>query len=126
MSVEWDSIHTNSLKTTDDQGDSSSEAISMPWNTFKSSGQITILNTIDAFKVLDKKKYLSKEAAIVWESINDGQALKSPDQCLTRFSILIFADLKKYHFYYWFAFPAFSLPSELKMVPVDNELSSNS
>ena len=54
LSVEWDSIPTNSIKISN-----SSETKIMPWNTFKSNGQITILNTIDAFKTLDKKKFLS-------------------------------------------------------------------
>ena len=118
LSVEWDSIPTSSLKMSDKKNSDSSKTNIMPWNTFKSNGQITILNTIDAFKSLDKKKFLSKESSIIWEAINDGRAIQSPDKYLNRFTILIFADLKKYHFYYWFAYPAFSLPSELQHAPV--------
>ena len=53
----------------------------------------------------------------MWSAINDGTALKMPDEFLNRFSILMYADLKKYHYYYWFAFPAFVLPKEIILLP---------
>ena len=56
----------------------------------------------------------------MWNAINNGTALKTPDEFLNRFSILMYADLKKYHYYYWFAFPAFVLPKEIKLLPQPN------
>ena len=56
----------------------------------------------------------------MWNAINNGTALKTPDKFLNRFSILMYADLKKYHYYYWFAFPAFVLPKEIKLLPQPN------
>ena len=41
-------------------------------------------------------------------------ALEDPRH-LTRFVIHMYADLKKYHYYYWFAFPAVVLPSTIKI-----------
>ncbi len=41
----------------------------------------------------------------IWEDIKSGEALKNPS-LLTRFIMLTFSDLKKYKFYYMFAFPA--------------------
>lgn len=38
----------------------------------------------------------------VWESI-----VKGSTENLSRFLLITFADLKKYKYYYWFAFPAF-------------------
>ena len=73
------------------------------------------------FQNLNKNDYLSKDAAMVWDAINDGRALQKPDEFLNRFSILMYADLKRYHYYYWFAFPAFVLPNQLKSVPLTNK-----
>ena len=41
----------------------------------------------------------------MWEALRDPKA--DPSEVLTRFLLITFADLKKYKFYYWFAFPAF-------------------
>lgn len=41
----------------------------------------------------------------IWDAIHDGSIYSSPS-LLASFSILSFADLKKYRFHYWFAFPA--------------------
>ncbi|KAI0784016.1 E1-like protein-activating [Abortiporus biennis] len=38
----------------------------------------------------------------IWESISSGSTTK-----LSKFLLITFADLKKYKYYYWFAFPAF-------------------
>lgn len=38
----------------------------------------------------------------MWNSIQQGDT-----NSLTRFLVITFADLKKYKYYYWFAFPAF-------------------
>ena len=42
----------------------------------------------------------------------EAAALEDP-RILTRFVIHMFADLKKYHYYYWFAFPAVVLPTNI-------------
>ena len=39
----------------------------------------------------------------IWESIQAGSTAK-----LTKFLLITFADLKKYRYWYWFAFPAFA------------------
>ncbi|MED6253213.1 Autophagy protein 7, partial [Ataeniobius toweri] len=72
-------------------------------------------NTLDAFKATDKKALLEKEAKEIWDAIQTGAALKNPS-ILCRFILLTFADLKKYHFYYWFCFPALCFPDGLKMI----------
>ncbi|KAM8867570.1 ubiquitin-like modifier-activating enzyme ATG7 isoform 1-T2 [Synchiropus picturatus] len=79
------------------------------------SGKLYNTNTLDAFKTTDKKGLLEKEAEQMWELIQSGSALKDPS-VLCRFILLTFADLKKYHFYYWFCFPALCFPEGIKIV----------
>ncbi|XP_061543288.1 ubiquitin-like modifier-activating enzyme ATG7 isoform X2 [Phycodurus eques] len=47
--------------------------------------------------------------------MRSGDALTNPS-ILCRFILLTFADLKKYHFYYWFCFPALCFPEGIKIV----------
>uniref|UniRef100_A0A3Q2TCY0 Ubiquitin-like modifier-activating enzyme ATG7 n=1 Tax=Fundulus heteroclitus TaxID=8078 RepID=A0A3Q2TCY0_FUNHE len=78
-------------------------------------GTLYNTNTLDAFKATDKKALLEKEAKEIWDAIQSGAALKNPS-ILCRFILLTFADLKKYHFYYWFCFPALCFPEGLKFI----------
>ena len=78
------------------------------------------MNTIEDFKNLDKNKVLETAAkqvgspsprdvtclqSQIWDAINDGTIYSIPS-LLSSFSIISFANLKKYTFSYWFAFPA--------------------
>lgn len=77
-------------------------------------GTVINRNTIEGFKEQDKAKILGDEGKKLMEIIkNDG--IEKPT-LLTRFLMFCFADLKKYHYYYWFAFPA---PSFLSCHVVD-------
>jgi ubiquitin-like modifier-activating enzyme ATG7 len=51
------------------------------------------------------------------EDINSGRALNDPS-LLSKFSLITFSDLKKYKFFYWFAFPAIlpANPFQLKTI----------
>ena len=75
-------------------------------------GTVTIKNTIEAFKNEDKAAFIKLEAAKIWDRISNGSWLDRPEE-LNKFSILMFADLKKFMFYYWFAFPALTLPTSV-------------
>ena len=110
----------------------------LDWNEFHAPGQIMNKNTLEEFKQCDKKvRYgrkrfpaketewkrrdtntlslpllkalLDEEGSKLWGLIKSGEAIKRP-QVLTKFIALTFADLKKYNFYYWFVFPALTLP----------------
>ncbi|KAF3856134.1 hypothetical protein F7725_016857 [Dissostichus mawsoni] len=78
-------------------------------------GTLYNTNTLDAFKTSDKKALLEKEAKEIWDAIQSGAALKDPS-ILCKFILVTFADLKKYHFYYWFCFPALCFPEGIKIV----------
>ncbi|XP_056293429.1 ubiquitin-like modifier-activating enzyme ATG7 [Pseudoliparis swirei] len=78
------------------------------------TGTLYNTNTLDAFKTMDKKALLEKEAKEIWDAIQSGAALKDPS-ILCKFILLTFADLKKYHFYYWFCFPALCFPEGIKI-----------
>ncbi|XP_061639765.1 ubiquitin-like modifier-activating enzyme ATG7 isoform X1 [Phyllopteryx taeniolatus] len=78
-------------------------------------GKLYNTNTLDAFKSTDKKALLDKESEELWDAMRSGDALTNPS-ILCRFILLTFADLKKYHFYYWFCFPALCFPEGIKIV----------
>ncbi|KAJ3293044.1 Autophagy protein 7 [Rhizoclosmatium sp. JEL0117] len=80
-----------------------------PRATVPANGLLRNANTIEAFKDEDKPALLSAAAAKIWAAIKNGEALED-QSILASFVLLTFADLKKYKFYYWFAFPAL-LPS---------------
>uniref|UniRef100_A0A8D3DJH9 Ubiquitin-like modifier-activating enzyme ATG7 n=1 Tax=Scophthalmus maximus TaxID=52904 RepID=A0A8D3DJH9_SCOMX len=65
-------------------------------------GTLYNTNTLDAFKTADKKALLEKEA----KEVQDKHfAIENQ-----------MTDLKKYHFYYWFCFPALCFPEGIKIV----------
>ncbi|NWH35939.1 ATG7 enzyme, partial [Chloropsis hardwickii] len=82
---------------------------SIPARCCPAFGTLYNTNTFETFKSCDKKALLEKEANEIWESIKSGAALENP-MLLNRFLLLTFADLKKYHFYYWFCYPALCFP----------------
>ncbi|KAK9047722.1 hypothetical protein V6N11_053558 [Hibiscus sabdariffa] len=65
-------------------------------------------NTMESFQALDKRGLLKAEAMKIWEDIHSAKAV---DDCavLSRVLLISFADLKKWNFHYWFAFPALAL-----------------
>ena len=73
------------------------------------TGEILLKNTKEAMIQEDKVELLNQEKEKLVEAFKSGEALEDPS-VLSRFVILMFADLKKYTFHYWFAFPALSLP----------------
>ena len=78
-------------------------------------------NTLEAFKKFDKNEYLNTtEGNILYEAMtcngdDEFPAVLNDPRILTRFVCHTFADLKKYHYYYWFVFPAFILPPTIQM-----------
>nr|CAD7196619.1 unnamed protein product [Timema douglasi] len=68
-------------------------------------GQLLNLNTLEDFKSCDKTKLLNDYGQTVWKHITSGKVFENPT-LLVSFLLLTHADLKKYHFYYWFAFLA--------------------
>ncbi len=109
LTVEWDSFD--------------SSKIDLNWSTYSSLGNVINHNTLDSFKKLDKVEYLNQtESAKMMEAFNTNQALEDP-RILSRFVMHMFADLKKYHYYYWFAFPAVILPPTMKMIEKPTQIS---
>uniref|UniRef100_A0A4W4DWI9 Ubiquitin-like modifier-activating enzyme ATG7 n=1 Tax=Electrophorus electricus TaxID=8005 RepID=A0A4W4DWI9_ELEEL len=78
-------------------------------------GTLYNTNTLEAFKSTDKKALLDKAANEIWNAIQSGAAVEDPS-VLNRFILLTFADLKKYHFYYWFCYPALCFLEGIQLV----------
>ncbi|KAH9057485.1 hypothetical protein EDB87DRAFT_1751384 [Lactarius vividus] len=85
-------------------GESLSEDYSPPPSSITARGVLKNYNTIEEFKNADKRALFNKLSDEIWDSIIQNHDVAA----LTRFLLITFADLKKYKFYYWFAFPAFA------------------
>ena len=84
------------------------------WAGVPVRGRVTVKNTVESFKSEDKAAFISQAAERVWSGIQSGAWLNNPG-ILSEFAILMFADLKKFRYYYWFAFPSFVLPAGLEL-----------
>ncbi|WJZ96520.1 hypothetical protein VitviT2T_015198 [Vitis vinifera] len=72
-------------------------------------------NTLESFHALDKQSLLKAEAEKIWNDIHSGRA-EEDCSVLSRFLLISFADLKKWSFHYWFAFPALVLDPPATLV----------
>lgn len=50
----------------------------------------------------------------IWRDICDGTALINPEHSLSKFGLLVYADLKRYKFVYFFTFPALNYPLDVQ------------
>nr|APY27057.2 autophagy-related protein 7 [Dugesia japonica] len=85
-------------------------------NIFKIKGKLLVLNTCEDFNNRNKVEFLNSFGSQkILENIKNGRYLKHPHK-ICQFSLLTYADLKKFNFFYWFAFPAprFPVNPELK------------
>ncbi|EAW13779.1 putative autophagy ubiquitin-activating enzyme ApgG [Aspergillus clavatus NRRL 1] len=77
----------------------------VPAGYYRAEGTIKNLNTIEEYRNIDKSQVLQQAGKMIWNAIEDGSIYLCPS-LLSSFIILSYADLKKYKFHYWFAFPA--------------------
>ena len=77
---------------------------SIPQNAVSATGVLKNFNTIEDFKNADKTALFNQLADEIWKSIVEDKSTA----LLNRFLVITFADLKKYKYFYWFAFPAFA------------------
>ena len=77
-------------------------------------GVLVNVNTLERFRAFDRGALMSTAAKRLVEDIRSGKADTDPGR-LTPFIALTFADLKKWSFYYWFAFPALKLDTPAKV-----------
>ncbi|KAH8671032.1 hypothetical protein BX600DRAFT_379440 [Xylariales sp. PMI_506] len=81
----------------------------VPLGSARAEGIIRNLNTLDAFKTVDKSEVIQNAARQIWDAIKDGTIYSVPS-LLSHYVILSYADLKKYRMIYHFCFP--TLPSD--------------
>ncbi|CDM29209.1 hypothetical protein DTO013E5_5911 [Penicillium roqueforti] len=97
-------IHGNALTSSE-----------VPAGYYRAEGMIKNVNTVEEYRNMDRSKLLYQAGQMIWDAIHDGTILSCPS-LLCSFVIVSFADLKKYKFHYWFAFPA--IHSDPQWVPV--------
>ncbi|PYH84944.1 E1-like protein-activating [Aspergillus uvarum CBS 121591] len=76
-----------------------------PSGYYRAEGTIKNVNTIEEYMNTDRARLLQQSGDLVSNAIRDGSIYSCP-ALLSSFIILSYADLKKYKFHYWFAFPA--------------------
>ncbi|KAJ6147413.1 hypothetical protein N7497_009395 [Penicillium chrysogenum] len=86
-----------------------------PAGYYRAEGMIKNVNTVEEYRNMDRPHLLHQAGQMIWDAIHDGTILSCPS-LLCSFVIVSFADLKKYKFHYWFAFPA--IHSDPQWVPV--------
>ncbi|KAF9118329.1 Autophagy protein 7 [Mortierella sp. 14UC] len=89
----------------DDNGPDQHPLNKTPAFTFPAPGVVKNTNTIEDFKSIDRAALFKMVVDQVWDDITSGRAVLDP-ATLNRFLLVTFADLKKFKFFYWFAFPA--------------------
>ncbi|OCH86788.1 E1-like protein-activating [Obba rivulosa] len=77
--------------------------LQLPPHSVPVAGVFKNFNTIEDFKAADKTALVNAVTDEIWKSIVGERSTAQ----LSRFLLITFADLKKYKYYYWFAFPAF-------------------
>ncbi|ESK86882.1 hypothetical protein Moror_3433 [Moniliophthora roreri MCA 2997] len=85
------------------EGSGGEKKQNVPFGSALAHGVVKNYNTIEEFKAADKTKLFNEAADKIWNSIT---TTRSP-HLLNTFLLITYADLKKYKYYYWFAFPAF-------------------
>ncbi|XP_037274030.1 autophagy-related 7 isoform X1 [Rhipicephalus microplus] len=85
-------------------------------------GLLYLPNSLANMKQIDKSALLRASGERAWAAACDGRALKDPS-LLNRFVVLIYVDLKKYTFCYWFGFPVVRLPEEVTLAKPPQRLS---
>lgn len=101
-------------------------------NVYPIYGDLIVTNTLEDFKNKDKQQLLDVAGAKVidcelevtatqssclqiWDYISSGVGNSS--KVLNSFILLAYLDLKKFVFYYWFAFPALNYPKTKQLAP---------
>ncbi|KAL4746772.1 hypothetical protein BDW72DRAFT_210161 [Aspergillus terricola var. indicus] len=84
---------------------------------YRAEGMIKNVNTIEEYAKVDKMCMLQQAGETIWDAIKNGSIYSRPS-LLSAFIILSYADLKKYKFHYWFAFPA--LHSDPSWIPLED------
>lgn len=77
-------------------------------------GLLYLPNSLADMKKMDKSEVLRTSGKLVWAALLDGQAIRDPS-LLNRFVALIYVDLKKFTFCYWFGFPVVRLSKEVTL-----------
>ncbi|MCO5607982.1 hypothetical protein L7F22_062184 [Adiantum nelumboides] len=101
LQLRFESFPSDSKNESDSTADYNSSQCRLP-------GTLYNTNKKEEFFALDKRALLNKEAKKLWDDIRSGRAIQDCT-LLNRFFLISHADLKKWRFHYWFAFPALIL-----------------
>ena len=97
----------------------------VPAGFCRAEGMIKNVNTIEEYMALDKGAILSQTSRTIWDAIVDGTIYSCPS-LLSSFTAICFADLKKYKFTYFFAFPALHSDPPWRLIPkMESHLASD-
>ena len=99
----------------------------LPRLSHVTTGDLIVVNTKEDFSKLDKKQILHSSVDELVQNLRTTEIFNSPE-LLTPFTLVCFADLKKYTNVYWCCFPSIHLSPEINSLvtisPLPDKLKS--
>ncbi|THD25473.1 Autophagy protein 7 [Fasciola hepatica] len=99
-----------------------------PKNCLAVTGEVITFNSLDEFRSVDKQMFINDCGTKLFKSsLENNEYLKRPDLTLS-FRLITYMDLKRFKFYFWFAYPAVLHDSQPMLISshlIDEELSSS-
>uniref|UniRef100_A0A914VB73 Ubiquitin-like modifier-activating enzyme ATG7 n=1 Tax=Plectus sambesii TaxID=2011161 RepID=A0A914VB73_9BILA len=83
--------------------------------TRKVIGHLLLTNTVEEFRNIDRKALMHKFGDEIWSEIVQRRWMREPS-VLNRFLLTVFANLKKFHYYYWLCAPALCFPANIRLL----------
>ncbi|CDS00334.1 probable APG7-component of the autophagic system [Sporisorium scitamineum] len=110
IALDATSLNTSSVSHDSSDHPSTSASVTQqpPLSAIAARGFLKNFNTVESFRNADKQAMFDNTLQDMWMRLTHDDE-QDPETFLTTFLALTFADLKKFKFYYWFAYPALAI-----------------
>lgn len=87
----------------------------LPRSVIPINGNLIVYNTLESYEKINREALIREYAAKIVKIIKNNSWLKSPS-LLNNFILTVFADLKRFKYYYWNCVPALIYPRRMEML----------